>query len=164
MNWKMIEHLLAFMLVMQLLTGCAAAGPALIDGQVLALQPQTTLAGIRAALAGAPETVVMWKDGVTLTAWPQSGGWGFAVLNCNCGDPIGAFNYVTGGKGNWIPAARMSDLELSLRQLGWEKVSGGLSSGLTAASQAAQGMGQAMIGILVVPVGILPAEALLPQG
>lgn len=151
------EHLysVTLALLVFVLASCQA-GPQVLPGQVLELQPGATIAGVRAALAGAPHTVVLTKDGLTVAAWPIARGWGFACLK-GCSDPIGMFTYLTGGRGNWTSPATFTDLVNFLKSNGWTVYTGALAHLEATLSIASQ----AMIGIMVLPVvpSSLPAPA-----
>lgn len=156
---KTIEMLAIWLI---LLAGC---GPAVAPGYVEALQPATTAAGITKAINGAPGTQIFENvsTGMRIYVWPQTGGWGFASI-CNTGrcHPAELLSLVSGGKGNWVPPREMSDLASHLRLSGWQVVSGASA----AAHQTAQSIAIGsipIIGLLVIPSGIVPSEAYEPQ-
>lgn len=150
---KLLEHLIVFLLAANIIAGCASAPIA--EGQVIPLQPSATMQGIRAALNAAPGTAVLWKDNLTLVVWRVAEGFGFACFDCSVGDPIALFFRLTGGKGNYVLPKTMSEITSALKQNGWQEVLGGIPTTV----QTVVSSGAPVIGIMILPIGVIPEEA-----
>lgn len=161
MNQKLLQHILAVWLAMNLIASCAPA-PAALDGQVLPLHPGAVQAGIRLVQSGASGTAIFAKDALRLVAWRVADGWGFLCFNCASADPVTDALRSAGGKGNWVNPATFSDLAAYLKARGWVSVSGGVSAAKPIIDTLLT-TGAPVIGIGVFPVGVIPDEAWVIQ-
>jgi hypothetical protein len=153
MNTKLVEHLLAFLLVC-IATGCR--GVPVAPGGVLELQPGATMAGVQSVLSGSnPYGMILVRDGVAVVAWPQSGGWAWACIKCGAADAQGLFRYLTGGKGNIADAGDFSGMVNYLKENGWQELPG---AGLPAAGSWLAAMGGSIPSMLLLPIGKVPEE------
>lgn len=161
MNQKLLQHILAVWLAMNLIASCAPA-PAALDGQVLPLHPGAVQVGIRLVQSGASGTAIFAKDALRLVAWRVADGWGFLCFNCANAEPIADALRAAGGKGNWVTPATFSDLANHLKTSGWAQISGGVTAAkpLIDALLAA---GAPMIGIGIFPADAIPDEAWIIQ-
>jgi hypothetical protein len=159
---KVLEHLLSVLLACAwLLSGCA--GAPLIDGQVLALQPTTTLVGVYSALSGTnPLAHALQNGSLTVIAWPQSGGWAWVCLRCTARDPVDLFVWLTGGRGNLANASTFSGLADYLKSKGWVEVTPTLVAAGQSVGSFLNQMAGSMTSFMVLPV-IVPVATEGPQ-
>lgn len=153
----------ALVIAVMALQGCAGANPAMLDGQVLELGIGATARGLNLALNGAPHTHLISDGKLVFALWPQGEIWGGACLNCAVRDPIGQFNYLTGGRGMAMSAKTASELVRELVEShGWQAVPALGSRALASWAQ----MGTALTGFMAVPVmpGQIPSWMLERQG
>ena len=145
------------------LQGCAGANSAMLDGQVLELGAGATAKGLNLALKGAANTHLISDGKLIFALWPQGEIWGGACINCAVKDPIGQFQYLTGGRGMAMSWKTASELTRDLiENHGWRAMP--LANGPMMANWAQ--MGTALTGFLVVPFvpGSIPAGVLEVRG
>lgn len=114
---KLLEHLFAVLLTFSLV-GCAGAAPP--DGVLYALQPGSTMHGIRSVLQAAPSTQILAKDGLYMFAWPLDNGWAFATVGKNVTPE--QFLAMAGGKGQLASNKTVSELAKFLADKGWKSI------------------------------------------
>lgn len=156
MNAKVTEHGLSILLVAMLLSACAAAEPALLDGQVVALGARTTALGLQSALAGVPGTHLLTDGKLVLALWPQSGLWGGACINCGIADPIGQFRYIAGGQGMAMTGKTAADLAAYLQRNGWTALPSAMSAMAQPYAAFFANISNTITGFLVIPAGVIP--------
>ena len=156
------EHLISVTLVtlLLLLQGCYAVPMAPADGEVLELGISATAHGLSMARNGAPLTYAITDGRLGFYLWRVGSLIGGACLNCGCKDPLGQFNYLTGGRGMVMTGKTAGEIVNELvNEYGWRS--------MTAAELARYGgmvrqMSNSLTGFLVVPAGMFgPAE--LPE-
>lgn len=133
-----------------ILSACAPLP--MVDGQIEALQPATTLRGVEMALKSAPGTVVLEKGSLQILGWSQSGGWGWACLKC--GDQTTLLNAM-GGKGNVGTARTFGDLVRFLKENGWTTIS---PTVVTGAQSIAVWISQNVSGLTILVLPVVPEE------
>ena len=143
---KLLEHLVVTILVLSLM-GCAGAAPP--DGVLYALQPGSTMAGIRAAMQAAPHTQIMVKDSVYMFAWPLDNGWAFATIGKNI--TAQEFFQMTGGKGQMANNKTISDLAKFLANNGWKSIP---ASAVPVALREAFGVAVAEVSTALASAGV----------
>ena len=127
MNAKVLEHLLSVLLACAwLLSGCSGA-PAIAPGDVLPLQPGTTLVNTFSALQGLnPFAKALTNgNGTYLLAWPGPGNgvWSAVCLNVSCPHWMANFRSVSGTQGMVIRDTDISALVKAALASGWRYVS-----------------------------------------
>lgn len=151
---KILEHaisvLLAFMLV-----GCGTVSPSFADAQIMELGVTTTKIGLQSVLNGASSTYIITDGRLVFALWPLDSFWGGACINCSVGDPIGQFNYLSGGRGFAMTAKGANEIVTFLTQEhGWKA----LPAATLKTPQYAHflsAMGRTLTGFLVLPAGVL---------
>ena len=159
------KYALMWVLVIGIMTlqGCAGAGNAMLDGQILELGAGATARGLSLAMQGAPHTHLITDGKLVFALWPQGEIWGGACLNCAVKDPMGQFRYLTGGRGMAMSWRTASDLVRELvESYGWKALPLAQGSTMTGWVQ----MSTALTGFLVMPIvpGSIPAEMLEVRG
>jgi hypothetical protein len=139
------------------LQGCM--GAPISDGQVLELGIGATTRGIQMAWNGAANTHLISDGKLVFALWPQGEFWGGACINCAVKDPIGQFQYLTGGRGMAMTASSASDLVRDLvDNHGWKSIPAGALTQVEAGISVLSQMSTALTGFLVVPVMVAPTE------
>jgi len=122
---KLLKQLTLIVIVFNL-SGCSGA-PAIAPGDVLPLQPGTTLVNTFSALQGLnPFAKALTNgNGTYLLAWPGpgSGVWSAVCLNVSCPRWMAGFRSVSGTQGMVIRDTDISALVKAALASGWRYVS-----------------------------------------
>ncbi len=131
------------------------------DNQVVSMQLNSTLWGIRQALAGAPGAYIMSRGDCMLFMWQIEDAWAFAGINIEKAQAMRELAVIS--KGNVVNVNTMSDMVKWLEEGGWKVVpSAGLSEATRLFISASLSYtASAMPTFLVLPAGMfLPDESL----
>lgn len=166
---KLYEYWVQFVLCVMLVFTLAGCGsPSIMEGQVLPLQPGSTLVGIKSALNGETGTVVLTNGDKVFLGWKQiyagQPAFGFACANCNIivqNDPKATLEAI-GGKGNLTGVKDFSNLVDALKNSGWTATTMKAVTSGKEISHWLASVSKGLVTFLVLPVINIPTEG--PQG
>lgn len=162
-KFKLITYLaLPIALIATLFGSLQSVAP--LDGQVYAVQPGSTVWGIRAALASKSNTMILAKDQMYLFVWNIRDGWAFAGLNASGRGATEIADDILSG-GNFVNIKTMSQLSNMLKANGWQAVAASqvpnvIHSAVATSSNWLTIMSGGLPTFVVVPAGIF----VIPDG
>jgi len=158
----MLQRLVVNWIVILLAFNMVSCGVAPMTGQVIELQPGSTIYGVQSLINGSMKFGQIWMNTSSVVfAWPVNDAWAFVGVDSSRTLTPSLFYRLTGGKANLVNYVTMGDVVKCLESNGWKVItSAEVPVGVKAILNGASGYAGSMINILVFPY--IPAS--LPDG